>query len=187
MLTETTEPVFGQDVIDELARHLKISVSAGSDVEAEILGALRAAVAYVEGQTAVALVERIFTWRAFLGPKANVAIPVGPVSALNSVGRVLSDNSVETVDLAFFRLEQKPQRSFLSCSAKISDLLEFQFTAGFGPAWSNAPATLRMAIFMLAAHYFDNRHAVGGAGVPVPLGVGALIAAWRPVRLGMAQ
>lgn len=187
MLTETAEPVFGQDVIDELARHLKLSTTAGSDIEIEMLGALRAAVAYVEGQTGVALVERTFTWRAFLSDDGNIAFPVGPVSALVGIGRVLANNAVEPVDLAFFRLVQKPQKTVLISSARIVDLLEIQFVAGFGAEWTDSPAALRMAVFMLAAHYFDNRHAVGGGGAPVPFGVGPLIAGWRPVRLGMAQ
>lgn len=187
MLTETAEPVFGQDVIDELSRHLKIPTGASGDLKAEMVGALRAAVAYLEGQTSLALIERDFLWRDYLNSDSVMVLPTKPLKELISVGRVLTDDLVEPVDLTFFRLDLRPQKPRVFCSGRITDLLEFRFRAGFGPELTDAPTNLRIAAFMLAAHYFDNRHAVGNVGTPVPYGVGSLIASLRPVRLGMAR
>ena len=42
---------------------------------------------------------------------------------------------------------------------------EIRFNAGFGEAWDDVPADLRQAVFLLAAHFYENRAegaAVGG-------------------------
>ena len=57
-----------------------------------------------------------------------------------------------------------------------------QFTAGFGPVWSDLPPDLGQAVMLLAANYHENRHAVGVAGASLPFGVQEMIEPWRAIR-----
>jgi uncharacterized phiE125 gp8 family phage protein len=55
--------------------------------------------------------------------------------------------------------------------------------AGFGTEWSDLPNDLAQATFLLAAHFYEFRHASNGGDIP--FGVAALIAPHRNVRLFM--
>ena len=46
---------------------------------------------------------------------------------------------------------------------------EIRFTAGFGEAWDEVPADLRQAVFLLAAHFYENR-AEGASAARCPSG-----------------
>ena len=59
---------------------------------------------------------------------------------------------------------------------------EIRFTAGFGESWDDVPADLRQAVFLLAAHFYENR--AEGAGGTMPFGVLVLIEAYRATRIG---
>ncbi len=60
---------------------------------------------------------------------------------------------------------------------------EVSFVAGFGPGWADIPADLGQAVFLLGAHYYENRSAVLAGEVPMPFGVSLLIDRYRTVRL----
>ena len=60
---------------------------------------------------------------------------------------------------------------------------EIRFSAGFGPDWQALPADLGQAVFLLAAHYYENRAAVIAGETPMPFGVSLLIDRYRTVRL----
>jgi uncharacterized phiE125 gp8 family phage protein len=61
---------------------------------------------------------------------------------------------------------------------------EIRFTAGYGEDWGAAPADLRQAVFLLAAHYYESRSDAGGPSGAMPFGVLVLIEAHRAMRLG---
>lgn len=56
-------------------------------------------------------------------------------------------------------------------------------TAGFGPAATDVPAPLVHAIKLLAAHWYENREAVGKVQSALPMGVAALISPYRWVSV----
>ena len=60
---------------------------------------------------------------------------------------------------------------------------EIRFIAGFGDDWESVPVDLRQAVFLLAAHYYENR-AEGTGGSALPFGVLVLIEAYRATRIG---
>jgi uncharacterized phiE125 gp8 family phage protein len=55
--------------------------------------------------------------------------------------------------------------------------------AGYGPEWSDLPEDLAQTVFLLAAHFYEFRHATSGSGEDIPIGVASLIAPYRNVRL----
>ena len=61
---------------------------------------------------------------------------------------------------------------------------EIRFTAGFGEAWEDVPADLRQAVFLLAAHFYDNRSDGATSAGTMPFGVLVLIEAYRATRIG---
>lgn len=184
MLTESAAPPIGQSLIDELADHLKISTGFGSDAEDELEGSLRAAIAHLEARLGLALVQRNFIWRGGVGADGIATAPIAPVSVITSIDRVLSDGSTAAVDVNSWSLDQRPLRTRFCADKYYSDQLDIAFTAGFGVDWTDTPADLRRAALMLAAHFFENRHATASGIEILPLGVKDLIAPWRRVRVG---
>ena len=186
MLTETTAPVIGAEALDELARHLKIAAPLDADAAAEMEGSFRAALAHLEARLGLALLERSFQWRGGLGPENAVTAPIGPVSAITAVELVLDDGGAEPLDLADWRIDRGVLRTRFCSRRGVRDQVDISFVAGFGPDWIDTPPDLRLAAFMTAAHFFDNRHATSTNGADLlPLGVRDLIAPWRPVRIGL--
>lgn len=61
---------------------------------------------------------------------------------------------------------------------------EIRFTAGYGDSWSDVPADLRQAVFLLAAHFYERRSEGVVSGTMVPFGVLVLIEAYRTTRIG---
>lgn len=188
MLTETAAPAITAAMLDEFARHLKIAIPYDATVGAEMEDALRAAVGHLEARLGLALIERGFRWRGSLGGDDGVTAPIGPVSALTAVDRVLPDGTTAPLDPAGFRLDSSALRTRFCAGVSYDDLLDFAFVAGFGPDWSDAPPDLRRAALMTAAHLYDNRHATTTSGAEaLPLSIEALIQPWRPARIGFGS
>lgn len=184
MLTETAAPLIGQSLIDELADHLKLSTGFGSDAEDELEGSLRAAIAHLEARLGLALVQRNFIWRGGVGPDGSATAPIAPVSVITSIDRILADGSNAAINVATWSLDQRPLRTRFCADKYYRDQLDIVFTAGFGADWTDTPADLRRAVLMLAAHFFENRHATASGIEILPLGVKELIAPWRRARVG---
>lgn len=83
-----------------------------------------------------------------------------------------------------YRLEMCGQRPVLIPLQGWGRSAVISFTAGYG-APQDVPATLRQAILLLIAHWYDNREAVtiGAAGAALPMAVDALIAPSRLQRV----
>ncbi|MFV0473512.1 MAG: hypothetical protein ACK5MQ_04820 [Pikeienuella sp.] len=185
MLTEIAPPEITASMQEELARHLRLSSGFAGGRAEEAEAAFRAAVAHLERALGLALIPRDFRWRGRLGANRTAQPPIGPVSALRSVSRVLRDGALEAVDPVFFRLDRVETRTRIRASANITDVLEFTFAAGFGADWSATPDDLRRAAWMLAAEHFDRRHASSTRrDYASAHGVEALIRPWRALRLG---
>lgn len=185
MLTETAPPVIGQPILDELTRHLKVPTPIDEATNLDAESALHAAIAHLEAQLGLALIERSFVWQGRLVDGAHVRAPIGPISEIQALHRLSATGETVAVDLASVRLDPCDLRTRVVVQQPITTVVQLTFTAGFGPEWSDVPADLRRAILMLAAHYFDTRHDVGESGVQTLHGVAALIAGWRPLRVGM--
>lgn len=185
MPVEIAPPVVTQEMRDELSRHLRLSTGFAGDSVDEAEAAFRAAVSYLETSLGLCLIPRRFVWRASLGEDGTVAAPVSPIRALLSAGRVERDGAVEALTLALFSLNKRAVRTRICATARVRGQIEFTFDAGFGEDWEATPPELRRAALMLAAEYYDRRHASASSReAPLVHGVQALIQPWRPLRLG---
>jgi len=151
---------------------------------------LRSALAAIEARTGKALIEREFSWTLTRWRNAcEQPLPIGSVSAVVSV--VASDREGTETTLApeVYHLVPDAQRPVLKATAAElpavpqAGSVRVRMLAGFGPDWSDLPADLAQAVFLLAAHYYEYRHEIQYDGGCMPFGVSALIERYRTVRL----
>jgi len=178
--------------VAEFSRHLHLGTGFADDgsQNAVLESYLRAALAAIEARIGKALIQRAFSWQltAWHGQEAQ-GLPIAPVQAITALKLTDRAGVTTTVDPARYRLEKDSQRPRL-VSARDSlppvpagGTAEILFEAGFGPAWADIPVDLAQAVFLLAAHYYENRHEAGARESLMPFGVMALIEAHRNVRL----
>lgn len=185
-VAQTALPILG------LRDHLRLGSGFSDDAAADPLLAelLRAAIAAIEARTGKVLLARDFLWtlRSWRGADRQ-AMPVAPVGMIASVSVIDREGAATLVDPARYWLERDMHRPHLVAAGTALPVIplggraEIAFEAGFGPAWSDVPADLAQAVFLLAGHWFEHRaEAAFGEGA-MPFGVRALIERWRTVRI----
>lgn len=191
LVEQTTVPVTALPVA-EFKEHLRLGTGFADDgVQDSVLEAyLRAAMAAVEARTGKILIARSFTWSLTAWRDlAAQALPVAPVSAITALTITDRLGADEVVDPGRYVLEPDTHRPRLVAtglclpSIPVAGGAEIGFDAGFGAAWSDIPADLAQAVFLLAAHYYEHRHDTGAVNGEMPHGVAALIQRYRNVRL----
>ncbi|MBP7002250.1 hypothetical protein [Amaricoccus sp.] len=194
ILTEVSAPAAGAVPVRAFAEHLRLGTGFADDgsLDAALELYLRSAMAAIEARIGRALLARPFTltvtrWRE----DACQGLPIGPVRAVEAVALVDADGDAEPVDPAAWSLHRDSQRPrivgrFGRSLPRIPSAghAEIRFEAGFGEAWASVPADLRQAVFLLAAHYFENRSDSDVAPGAMPFGVLVLIESYRAARLG---
>ncbi|MGD9917889.1 MAG: hypothetical protein AB7U46_07705 [Paenirhodobacter sp.] len=192
MLNEQTTVATGVLPLAEFRDHLRLGTGfadAGAE-DAALIAYLRAALAAIEGRTAKVLLAREFrlTLEAWRGCESQ-PLPVAPVSAVSALTLIDRDGVETVIDAAAWRLVQdlaRPRLEPLSLvlpTIPTGGVAQIDFTAGFGPAWSDLPVDLAQAVFLLAAQYYELRHDGAGEVAAMPFGVMALIERWRTVRV----
>ncbi|MGI3168247.1 head-tail connector protein [Pseudooceanicola sp. C21-150M6] len=192
MLIEENEVPLAALPVEALKSHLRLGTGfTGASLQDEVLESfLRAALAAVEARTGKALIQRTFLWTLprWRDPRAQV-IPLAPVSAILEVTRLDAAGVSEVVDAARYRLVPDAFAPMLEARGPDlppvpeGGLMQVRMTAGFGPDWDGIPADLAQAVMMLAAHYYDNRDAMGLGPGCMPFGVTSLLQRHRPLRL----
>ncbi|MDX1779807.1 MAG: head-tail connector protein [Thalassovita sp.] len=192
MLVEETPVPLAALPVAEFKVHLRLgSGFAEDDVQDVVLESfLRAAMAAVEARTGKILVERPFSWSLQdWRDAAGQVLPVAPVKAVTAVFLVDRLGVETSVPAESYRLEPDTHRPRL---CPVSSLLPMvptggsvrvEFTAGYGPGWSDLPADLVQAVLMLAAHYYEYRHDTALRGGCMPFGVTSLLERYRAVRI----
>ena len=192
MLTERTTVATDALPIDGFRDHLRLGTGFADDaIQDEVLdGCLRAAMAAVEARTGKALLLRSFTWSvtAWRDLSRNT-LPVAPVTVIHRMS-IVDRFGVETViDPTRYVLERDAHRPKIAAtslflpSIPIGGSAEIQFDAGYAGTWAELPADLARAVFLLAAHYYEDRNEAAGSGGSIPYGVAALLDRYRNVRL----
>ncbi len=191
LVEQTTVPSTALPVA-EFKDHLRLGTGFADDgVQDSVLESyLRASMAAIEARTGKVLIARDYSW-TLTGWRelGRQALPVAPVTTVAEV-KVIDRHGAETViDADRYRLEQDAQRPRIVSTGMHLPMIpvhgsaEVQFTAGFGPDWQALPADLGQAVFLLAAHYYENRAAMIAGETPMPFGVSLLIDRYRSVRL----
>ena len=189
-LTElTTTPVAAMPV-RAFADHLRLGTGFADEgaQDGVLEGYLRAAIAAVEGRTGKVLLARDFEWELtrWYAPDRQ-GLPVGPVSAVSAVTMIGADGAETAVAADRWRLRPDLYRPEIVArplpTIPSGGWVRISFTAGFGAGWSEVPADLRQAVFMLAAENYEARAELHGRGATMPFSVLGLIERYRTVRL----
>lgn len=192
-LTEVGVPPAAAVPVRAFAEHLRLGTGFADDgsQDAVLELYLRAAMAAIEARLGRALLARDFSWTLTRWREdASQGLPIAPVRSVESVTLVDAEGvetGVEPDRWSVLRDSQRPRLvgRFGRSLPKIprGGHAEIRFIAGFGEAWEDVPADLRQAVFLLAAHFYENRSEGGSAGT-MPFGVLVLIEAYRATRIG---
>ena len=195
ILTEVSAPPAAAVPVRAFAEHLRLGSGFADDgsEDAVLELYLRAAMAAIEARLGRALLARDFSWTVTRWREdASQGLPIGPVRAVD-VGdaggrRTAARRPVDPEAWSVLRDSQRPRLvgRFGRNLPRIprSGHAEIRFTAGFGEGWDEVPADLRQAVFLLAAHFYENRSDGGSIAGSMPFGVLVLIEAYRATRIG---
>ncbi len=180
--------------VEALKAHLRLGTGfAEDDVQDAVLGSfLRAAMAAIEARTGKALITRAFLvtlpdWRDPCGQ----VLPVAPAVVVSSLSLVDRFGVSSLADPGLYRLEKDSFAPMLRPAGTALPTIptggaaEIRFDAGYGPGFGDLPADLAQAVLLLAAHYYEYRDETALGEGCMPFGVTALIARYRPVRMGL--
>jgi uncharacterized phiE125 gp8 family phage protein len=153
-----------------LKTHLKLD---GAAEDALLLGLLLAARRIVEARHGLALIRQ--SWRLSLAaPKGTILLPLSPVLSIDSVGAARGGR-VEALPAAALEAETG-LIGRLTLKTPV-DTLVVAFTAGW-PDAASLPEELKLAVMILAAHFYEHREGEGRAP-----DLSALVAPYRRIRL----
>ena len=178
--------------VTEFRDHLRLGTGFSDDgIQDIVLEAyVRASIAAIEARTGKVLITRRFTWKLTSWREmSRQYLPVAPVAAITEMKITDMQGNETIIDPSRYRLEQDSQRprvvatSFSLPTIPSHGTVDVSFDAGYGASWSELPPGLGQAVFLLAAHFYENRSASGAREVPMPFGVSLLIDRYRTVRL----
>ncbi|MCP3969414.1 MAG: hypothetical protein GY717_03680 [Rhodobacteraceae bacterium] len=178
--------------VTEFKDHLRLGTGFSDDgVQDTVLESyLRASMAAIEARTGKILITRSYSWTLTNWRDLNAqALPVAPVAVITEI-KVIDRLGTETViSPDAYRLEPDSQRPRIAATASSlpsipqQGTVEVLFDAGYGASWAELPPDLGQAVFLLAAHYYENRSGLFTSEKPMPFGVSLLIDRYRTVRL----
>lgn len=187
-LVRTVEPSAEPVTLAEMKAHLRVQHSSE---DALLEGLIRAARQDVERATGLALIDQ--AWRLVadgVSREGGLSIPLHPVREILSITVYGSEGEASLVDAGSYQadLVSRPARLYFDPKPerlKAMNGIEVDFTAGFGEAGTDVPDPLRLAIKLLAGHWYEFRGAYGPGDQPVsyPGGYDRLISHYRTRRL----
>lgn len=188
-LSQLTTPSMLPVSVAELSGHLRLGSGFADDgAEDALLAAfIGSAAASLERALSLAFGVRTYELRCSRWDRSGgVALPVGPVGAVSAVS-IVTPAGETVLDPARWRLEPGRPARLVPGSVALPALSEGEaakivFTAGHAAA-ADMPADLRHAVTLLAAEFYEHRSGGFSEG-GFPPAVEALIARYRPVRLG---
>lgn len=189
MLIQLDHAAIPPALLGALADQLRLPTGFADDAAAEPLlsRCLAFAIAFVEGRSGRALVQRRFRvvtreWDA----GGRCRLPIAPVVALDGLAVVDAHAERTAYDPTLFRIDTYVSPPILLARPPVAlpaipedGVAEIDLTAGYGPGWEDAPVDLREAVILMAAASYEDPR----LDAPTPLGVLRLLEPYRQVRL----
>lgn len=196
----TTAPLIEPVTLQEAKDHLRVD---HDDEDTLIGGLIAAAVAHFDGSGVLGRAMITQTWAQWVpqspawvhwgdvlacGASNPVRLNVGPFQSLVSVEYYDTENALQTADLADFEIRLdgdfvtvQPKKNSVWPPAYLrQDAIKISYTAGYGDTAAEVPASVRHAILLTLAHWYEHREAVvQGSYNELPLAVSSLIGVER--------
>lgn len=186
-----TGPALEPVSLAEAKAHLRLDAADEDMLLASLITAARMHVEVLTGQVLITQ-----SWRLYFDAwpdKTRVEIPIAPLQAISSVTVYDAEGVGAVLPSASWLADvvSNPGRLVRNGSAlwpdpgQCANGIEILLTAGHGDAAEDVPQTLRQAILLLAAHWFETREpvALGRQTIEAPHSVAALLAPMRRVKL----
>jgi len=192
MLVEETAVPTESLPVTEFKDHLRLGTGFSDDAVQDIVleSYVRSAISAIEARTGKALIQRGFVWTVTRWrDAARQTLPIAPVANLAELKLLDAAGEETVVDASRYALLPDGQCPCLVARGGQLPAIpqhgtaEVRFTAGYAEFWPDAPPDLIQAIFLLAAHYYENRSAMSQDETLMPFGVSLLIDRYRRVRL----
>ena len=175
----TTQPIN----IAETKKHLRIE---HSDDDVLIDSLIKTAIAYVDVKGALGKAMITQTWREWYSPNpTQIVVSLGPVQSVSAIKYYDADNTLQTDTLSNYlvlgtssRTTIKPKSGFTwPTTFARDDAIAIEYVIGYGNSDTDIPATIRQALLMLVAHYYENREneLIGTISKTLPFGFEDLI------------
>ncbi len=185
-----TPPTVKPVTLEELKAAARVDFNDDDQI---LLAYLDAAIDHLDGWSGIlgrAIVNQEWRINASVWPSYAIVLPFGDVSAatvkyvgVSGAEFTLPEFAYEVVETAtgsMLRFRNAFDRPALANDR--SDAVQITFTTGYGEDATKVPASIKVAIMLLAAHWYENREATGGIDVrKLPLAVDALITPHRRV------
>lgn len=176
--------------LDELKAAARVDFTDDDQI---LTAFLDAAIDYLDGWSGIlgrAIINQEWLINATVWPSFGFVLPFGDVSGatVNYVGvsgevLTLPDIAyeiVETASGAMLRFRRGFDRPPLNSDQ--SDAIQIKFTTGYGADAGKVPPPIKVAIMLLATHWYENREATSGQDMrKLPFAVDTLITPHRRV------
>jgi uncharacterized phiE125 gp8 family phage protein len=183
-LTLITQPASFPVSLAEAKAHCRVEDAAD---DATLNGLIAAATDYVEQYTGKAIITQ--TWRLTLDEFSDsILLPKNPVQSVVSVMYYDSQGALQTLSEDDYTADLVSDPAWIVINANTSlpdladgvNMVRINFVAGY----TVVPPSIKHAILMLVAQWFDNRAAVADrAMIAVPHAVEALLTNYRNLML----
>ena len=190
-LVLTSGPALEPVSLTEAKAHLRID---HTHEDALIQSLIITSRLHIEAALGLALIAQ--SWSYFLDrwPRSpRISLPLRPILAIGHVRLWNRDGTSLLLAPASYMLDGQgtPARLIWQACGEPADPgrpangIEVALTAGFGAAAADVPATIRHALLLLVAHWYENREPVeiGISANAIPAMVAELLAPYRRRRL----
>lgn len=153
----------------------------GNDEDTIIERLINAAVAFVDVQGVLGFAMITQTWGQWVGPNpGTVMLSLGPVQSVSAIKYYDINGTLQTATLADFNVFGTPNRITISpksgnawpVTQTRDDAIKIEYVIGYGATSASVPQTVRHALMMLVAHWYENREneLIGTISKTLPFG-----------------
>jgi uncharacterized phiE125 gp8 family phage protein len=153
----------------------------GNDEDTIIERLINAAVAFVDVQGVLGFAMITQTWGQWVGPNpGTVMLSLGPVQSVSAIKYYDINGTLQTATLADFNVFGTPNRITVSPKTGYAwpvtqtrdDAIKIEYVIGYGATSASVPQTVRHALMMLVAHWYENREneLIGTISKTLPFG-----------------
>jgi uncharacterized phiE125 gp8 family phage protein len=163
-LVRVTAPAASPISLAEVKAQMRVE---GTDEDTIIQRLIDAAVAYVDVQGVLGRAMITQTWGEWLPstPPTSVILALGPVQSVSAIKYYDLDGALQTATLADFNVFGTPNRITVSpktgkawpIAQMRDDAIKIEYVIGYGATSAVVPQTIRHALMMLVAHWYEHR------------------------------